>query len=337
MPRLDVVMKYIRQIDEYIKELRKGMSHSHPYSVDALRFYLDELERIRDVIMNSNLESGENLDNLMHKIRDCIRECLHPTYTGKPQVLPKPVPEPWRPPVTVTGVNIIFVCDISDSMFRNGGLEPGGRVRNLLVSFANEIERYAKMARIPCKVSLVTYTDPTDKEGKNRPVFWTIELNKDPNISKLSQAFSSIDRGKWAKGGDYEEAGMTCMYKTIDTVYDNSIVNGKPVENSIILVSDERQKMKNSQHPPHPRFPDEVTLQQIDAKFDELKIQNRYALIPMRRGYTNPAKGTVGAVDYNRDVKKFFRQCREYWLANDLNDIRDWVLWTLDPTKAPKK
>ncbi|KZR57918.1 hypothetical protein [Pseudobacillus badius] len=336
MARLETVVRYIREIDSRIIDLRKGMSHSHPYSVDALRFYVDELEHIRDVIMNSNLESGANLDRLMDKIRDCTRDCLAPVYQGKPQVLPTPVPDPWKPPVTVTGVNVILVCDISDSMFRNGGLEKGGRVRNLLVSFAKEIERYATMAKIPSKVSLVTYTDPTDRAGKNRPVFYTVELNKQP-VSKLDNAIQNINRGKWAKGGDYEEAGMTCMYKTIDTVFDKSIVNGKPVENSIILVSDERQKMKNSQHPPHPRFPHEVTLQQLDAKFDLKKIQNRYALIPMTRGYTNPSKGIVGKVNYNRDVKKFFRQCREYWNAKNLNDIKDWVAWTLDPTKAPKK
>lgn len=343
MTQLRYVMNYMKELDEFIKDLRKGMAHTHPYSVDALRYYLDELEEARDMIMNSDLRSGENLDTLMNKIRECARACLRPTYSCKPQVLPKPVPDPWKPPVTVTGVNIIFVCDISDSMFEGGGLERGGRVRNLLVAFANEIERYAKMAKIPCKVSLVTYTDPTDIAGKNRPVYWTIELNKSSAVGKLADAFENINRGKWARGGDWEEAGMTCMYKTIDTVIDKSIVNGKPVENSIILVSDERQKMKNSQYPPHPRYPNEVSLAQLDGKFDSLKIQNRYALIPMWYGYTKlptrTQKGQWGKLshEYNVDVQKFFRQCREYFKASSLNDIRDWVTWTLDPTKAPKK
>lgn len=339
MAKLSVVMKYMKEIDEMIKDLRKGMSHSHPYSVDALRHYVDELEYARDVIMNSDLETGENLDSLMQKIRDCVRECLRPAYSGKPQVLPKPVPDPWKPPVTVTGVNVIFVCDISDSMFEGGGLEKGGRVRNLLIAFANEIEKISKLAKIPSKVSLIGYADPTDRAGKNRPTFWTITLNKRP-VSELSNAFEKINRTGWARGGDHPESGMTAMYKTIDTVIDKSIVNGKPVENSIILVSDERNKMKGSQHPPHARF-DEVTLAQVDGKFDSLKIQNRYGLIPMKRGYTKTpsttSKGTVGSVNYNVDVQKFFRQCREYFNASSLADVRDWVTWTLDPTKAPKK
>ncbi|MCP8973208.1 hypothetical protein NMK43_08880 [Bacillus licheniformis] len=334
MAQLRTVMKYMKEIDGFIKDLRKGMQHSHPYSVDALRYYLDELEYARDVIMNSDLESGENLDRLMDKLRECVRECLRPVYSGKPQVLPKPVPDPWKPPVTVTGVNIIFVCDISDSMFEDGGLEKGGRVRKLLVAMANEIERYAKMAKIPAKVSLVGYADPTDRAGRNRPTFWTITLNKQP-VNKLANAFSRINRKGWARGGDNPESGMTAMYKTIDKVIDKSIVNGKPVENSIILVSDERQKMKNSQHPPHPRF-SEVTLSQIDSKFDKLKIQNRYALIPMRKGYVNLRTGKVGSVNWNKDVQKFFRQCREYWNASSLKDVNDWIMWTLDPTKAPK-
>ncbi|MEC4031905.1 hypothetical protein [Bacillus subtilis] len=342
MAQLRTVMKYVKEVDGFIKDLRKGMQHSHPYSVDALRYHLDELEYARDTIMNSDLESGENLDRLMDKLRECVRECLRPSYSGKPQVLPKPVPDPWKPPVTVTGVNLILVCDISDSMFEGGGLEKGGRVRKLLIAFAREVERYAKMAKIPCKVSLVTYTDPTDIRGKNRPIYYTVELNK-AAPSKLDGAISKINRGKWARGGDWHEAGMTCMYKTIDKVIDKSIVNGKPVENSIILVSDERQKMKNSQYPPHPRFPNEVTLAQLDGKFDKLKIQNRYALIPMKYGYTRlPTRYVSGkwgklGHEQNKDVQKFFRQCREYFKASKLADIQDWVAWTLDPTKAPKK
>lgn len=340
MANLSVIMRYMKEIDEMIKDLRRGMSHSHPHSVDALRSYLDELMLIREEIMLSDLETGANLDNLMAKMRECVRECLRPSYTGKPQVLPRPVPDPWKPPVTVTGVHVIFVCDISDSMFDGGGLEKGGRVRNLLVAFANEIDRIAKLAGIPSKVSLIGFADPTDRLGKNRPTFWTITLNKQPS-SSLANAFNNINRGGFVRGLDYEEAGMTAMYKTIDTVIDKSIVNGKPVENSIILVSDERQKMKNSQHAPHKNYPNEVTLTQLDGKFDALKIQNRYALFPMKKGYTKmpsaTSKGAVGATNYNVDSKKFFRQCREYFNASSINDIRDWVSWTLDPTKAPKK
>lgn len=341
MAQLQVVMNYIKKIDEIIKDLRKGMAHSQPYSVDALRSYTDELEHIRDVILNSNLESGENIDSLLARARECIRTCLRPSYSGKPQVLPSPSPEPWTPPVTVTGVNVIFVVDISDSMFEGGGLESGGRVRKLLVAMANEIERYASTANIPCKVSLVGYADPTDRAGHNRPIFWTITLNKRP-VSELANAFNNISRSGFVNGADAPESGMTAMYKVIDTVIDKSIVNGNPVENSIILVSDERQKMQGSQHPPHPRFA-EVSLNQVDSKFDALKIQNRYGLIPMRYGYINQptptSSGTVGTLstEHNKDVRKFFRQCREYFKATSLSDVQDWVKWTLDPTQAPRR
>ncbi|WP_395894829.1 hypothetical protein ACH2FV_19595 (plasmid) [Bacillus safensis subsp. safensis] len=345
MTQLKTVMRYMREIDATIKDLRKGMSHGHPYSVDALRFYVDELEDIRDSIMQADLESGENLDSLFVKLRECIRECVQPSYTGKPQVLPKPKPDPWKPPVTVTGVNLILVLDTSDSMFEAGGLEKGGRVRKLLVAFANEVERYAKLAKIPCKVSMVAYTDPTDKNKppRNRPVFWTIELNKSKNIADLSNAISRINRGKWARGSSWPESGMTCIYKTIDKVIDKSIVNGKPVENSLVLVSDERQKLKGGNAPPHPLYPNEVTFKMLEAKLDKLKVFNRYALIPMKVGYTTlPSiwhKGKKGTLksQWNKDVRKMFRQSREYWNAKTLKDVDDWVKWTLDPTKAPKK
>ncbi|MGG3801250.1 hypothetical protein [Metabacillus fastidiosus] len=337
MYQLGNLMKYVKQIDGFIKDLRRGMAHAHPHSVDALRAYLEELENARDIIMESDLESGENLDSLTEKLRECIRECIRPGYSGKPQVLPNPIPDPWKPPVTVTAVNIIFVCDISDSMFENGGLEikngKNGRIRQLLIDMAKKIESQAMSANVPTVVSLVGYADPTDKFGHNQPTFWTITLNKRP-VSELDDAFTNINRKGWARGSDNPESGMTAMYKTIDTVYDNRIINGKPVENSIILVSDERNKMKNSQHLPHPKYRDEVSLAQVDGKFDQLKIQNRYALIPMQRGYTT--NGTVGRVDWNRDVKKFFRQTKEYWGVSTAKDLNDWVKWTLDPTQAPK-
>jgi hypothetical protein len=336
MPTLKTVINYVKQIDEFIKDLRRGMAHAHPYSVDALRSYVDELEEIRDTIMDATLMSGQNLDTLLQKMRECVRMCLHPPYTGKPQVLPKPIIDPWKPPVTVTGVNIIFVIDLSDSMFERGGLEKGGRVRNLLIAMANEIERYAKAAKIPCKVSLVGYADPTDPKGKNRPVFWDIILNKDPNVGKLSDAFSNINRSKWARGSDNPESGMTAIYKTIDTVFDKSIVNGKPVENSLILVSDERQKLRGGNPGPHRLFPNEVSYAEIRNKLDKLKLFNRYALIPMKKGYTYSKKGQIGKVNWNSQIIPFFRQCREYWDASTLKDVQDWVTWTLDPTRAPK-
>lgn len=316
-----------------ISNLEVSMRHPHIYSVDALRRDLKELRNIRAAIMRSNVESAASLDYLMEKARECVRGCLHPTYTERPQILPTPTEEDKEIAVTVKGVNLIFVCDISDSMFDGGGLEKGGRVQNLLVKFAKEIERYATKAKIPATCSLVAYTDPTDIGGKNRPVFWDIILNKAP-ISRLDDAFSSIDRGKWARGGDWEESGMTAIHKTLGAVMD------KTVENSLILVSDERNKLHNSQHSSHPRFKD-VTKAEFLTRVDSAKVKNRYALIPMKRGYikmpTATSKGKVGATDYNRDVKTCFRQCKEYFNVRYVSELNNWVKWTLDPSKAPKQ
>ncbi|MBK5496680.1 hypothetical protein P4V05_14430 [Bacillus thuringiensis] len=340
MPKLKSIMRYVKEIDKMIKDLRKGMAHSHPYSVDALRQYVDELEAIREVIMESGLESGENLDTLMYKIRECIRECVRPSYARKPQVLPYPKPDPWVPPVTVTGVNIIFVVDISESMFEGGGLEPGGRVRNLLVATANEIERYAKAAKIPCKVSLVAYADPTDRAGENRPNFWRILLNKSVDVQGLAQAFSDIGTLTFKRGSDFPESGMSAIYHSIDQVIDKSVVNGKPVENSLILVSDDRQKLEGSSEPSH-RLYKEVTYDQVDGKLNSLKVFNRYALVPMKTIYTvlpgRKGPGKIGPGNWNSPIIPFFRQCREYFHVSTLKDVSDWITWTLDPTKAPKK
>lgn len=321
MARLSTIMAYMKRIDEYIHGLRKGMAHTDPYTVDALRQTVEELEAIKESILNADIQSGSNLEKIFEKVNACVRACIRPEYTGKQEVLGKPSPEYWKPPVTVTGVNIIFVVDISQSMFRNGGLEPNGRMRRILSDFSKDIQTRANSASIPCTVSLVWYADPTDKEGKNRPVFWEVALNKDSNINNLTNAFDNVDRSKWAVGSDLPESGMSAIYHTIPTVFDSSIINGKRVENSLILVSDERQKLHGGNPSSHPLYT-EVTYNDVLNRCETFGIKNRYALIPTHNGW-------------NSQIIPFFRQVRDYNSVQSSSDLSDWVLWTLDPTQAP--
>lgn len=321
MAHLGTIMMYLKQIDLAIAQLRKKMAHAHPYSVDALRHTLEEIEAIRRVLLRSELQSGANLEKLLEKIKACIRTCIRPEYSGKQEVLGYPSYEYWRPPVTSTGVNIIFMVDISHSMFRSGGLEPGGRIRRVLVDFSREMETRALAAGIPCKVSLIWYADPTDQHGQNRPIFWDVALNKVSDINRLATAFTHVNLGKWAVGADLPESGMSAIYHSIDSVFDQSVVNNKPVENSLILVSDERQKLHGGNPGSHPNYR-EVTFQDVQSKCDRLGLKNRYALFPINNGQNN-------------QTIPFFRQVREITAVQSANDLSDWLTWTLDPTLAP--
>lgn len=331
MPKLSIVMKYMKEIDEMIRDLRNGMKHAHPHSVDALRHYVEELELVKSSILSSELLSGKNLDTLLSKARECLRSCIRPSYANKPEVLPRPIIDVWTPPVTVTGVNIIFVVDITHTMFYGGGLEKGGRMRNLLVDTSKYISDVSKAAGIPCVVSLVFFADPTDYNGNNRPIFWEVALNKESDIGKLTWEFDNVNRTKWSTGADHPESGMSAIHHTIDTVHDASIVNGSPVENSVILVSDERQKLEGGIPGSHSRYT-EVTLTEVTNKCDTLGIVNRYGIIP--KDYDG-ITGSALSHPYNNQILPFFTDTFEYSKISKLSHVQDLINWTLDPTSIP--
>lgn len=315
------------------------MLHSGSLAVDAMRSTVHELEEIRDAIFKSTMQGNKNMDSLLMKYRDCVRECLHPYYNEKPQRIGQPVPEKWKPPeipVTVTAVNIIIVLDISDSMFDWGGFQSGGKKRKLIQEFATKIKKRAEEEGVPTVVSLVAYADPTDKYGKNRPTFWEIVLNKSSDVGQLANKIGSINKNKWVNGLSQHEEGMTAIYKTIDTVYDKRVVNGKPTENIVILISDERQRYKPHVNS-HKNYQNTVTETQFLTKMKNLKIKNIFGLLPFDKGYNyvnyapNPKNPISGGKGWNSYLRKSFRSTKEYWNINTVDQLDDWVRWSLDP------
>lgn len=341
MPQLSFVINYLKELDKVIKDLRNGMKHSHPYSVDALRHTVKELEDIKETLLTAELRSGKNLESILEKVRDCIRACIRPPYTGMPEVLPKPVPEKWAPPVTVTGVNIIFVVDISRSMFvQGGGMETNGRIRKLLIAMAKEIKKYADQAKIPTKVSTLYYADPSNPSNQkgSEKRFWQIGLKHETDLDKLAKDFETVNRNAWAIGKDCPESGLTAMYKALDLLFDHSELNGKPIENSLILVSDDVQKADDAPGSDtcpksHPNFK-EVKINDLKNKLKQLKMKNVYALLP--RYYGSPRCGNGRKVNnWGWCYMSLFTDHKEYWQVKNINDVYDWVLWTLDPSSAP--
>ena len=307
MPSLSEVVNKMKEVDSLIADLRRGMRHVHPYSVDALKRHVNELEKIRERIMREPMDSQQNLEDLLNKLGNCIRECLYPPYTGKPQTLPKPVPTPWEPPVTVPGVNLIMVVDSSESMW--DALSVGGRIYELLVDWANYIKDMAEEAKVPATASVVWYGDPTNPDNRPHDV---ITMNKEPisNFpSKISQPVTD-----WSIGVDFPESGMTAIHNSIEEVYDPS------VENSLILVSDDSNKISGGPYD-RPELFSEVSLGAVTSKLDSLGIFNRYGLIPPKE---------------NAHIEDFFLQVRNYNKSGiSFNYISDWARWTLDPTQAP--
>lgn len=311
------IINYVKEIDRIIAQLRRGMAHTHSYSVDVLRSTVDELEAIRDTIMSSELQSGENLDALLQKIRDCVRECLHPTYNGATQVLPRPEPDPWNPVVEVPGVNLIMVIDASHTMRPH--LNVGKRVYNLLVQFANSISATAVSASIPATVSLVWYGDPTTKSNtyknsKHPNGFWHIDMNKGAVTDFPARISRQFPVNMWDLGKDKPESGYTAIYESIAQVYDPN------VENTLILVSDDWNKIHGSNKSSTYGFT-EVKLQPLIDLCDNLGIKNRYGLLPS--GRTSNAPG-------------FFRQTKNFNASPmNLSMVQDWIDWTLRPSTAP--
>jgi hypothetical protein len=316
MPQLSTLISYVKQIDNYIQDLRNGMAHAHPHSVDALRSYVEELENIRDTILGATLKGGQNLDALLGKVRDCLKACVSPTYTGKPAVLPPPTPETPEPKITVPGVNIIMVIDASHSMIPE--LSIGARIYKVIVDFANTVKQYAAKGNIPATVSLVWYGDPTNLDNQKKNAthpngFWWIAMNKG-NVNDFPNKVSGqFPVNMWKKGKDFPESGMTCIYQCLSQVY-------KPgVENSLILVSDDWQKLEGSSKPSHRNFK-ETTLSAVTGLANNLKVRNRYAIVPASK---------------MANIRPFFKDIKDYDRKSlSIKDIMPWVIWTLDPTST---
>lgn len=335
--KLYQMMNVMKELDANIMAIRKQMTQSTSYAVDPLRNTVQNMEDARDAVMRGTLASGANLDALMAKYRECVRGCLNPSYNGKPDVLAVPVPEPWEPkpePVTVTAVHLIMYIDISESMFSHGGLGPNKRTRNLLQAFANEVKVRADQENVPTKVSLVGFADPTDKLGKNRPIFWETIVRQSSNVGDLADAIGTINWDKWADGLSTQEEGMTCISKTIDSLVDKSILNGKPTENVIILVSDERQRFAPHLNG-HKNYPYTVTETAFRAQMKKHGIVNIFGMVPFNKGYNYDKYYRVTGIgtgkDWNRYLKPVFRSTKEFWDTSSMAQLQDWVRWTLNP------
>ena len=344
--KLRQVMDIMRQIDEEILNSKKSMMNMDSLGVDAVRHFVNELEDIRETLFNETFVANRSLDNLLLKYRECIRDCIRPSYTFKYPPLPDPIPEKWveELPVTVTAVNLIVYLDISESMFKWGGFKAGGVKRTLLQNFVNKIkkrldEEKAKGKDIPFKVTLVGYADPTDKNGHNRQngKFWVVpaDVRGTTDVGKLAAAIGSINRNAWVQGLSQLEEGLTCVYKTIDHLYDNTVVNGKKTENIVLLISDERQRAKDITGS-HRNYTQTVTTAQFKNKMNQLGIKNVFGLLPFSVGFNytgynvNTSKPTK-TVNWNSGIRGLFRSTKEYWKTTQLNQMDNWVRWILDP------
>lgn len=336
--KLGNVLEAVRRLDAQIIAIRKQMMQSSSYGVDALRHIVGELENVKEALLNGDLVSNSNLDALMQKYRECVRGCLQAEYNDKPNVLEVPRPDPWEPkpePVTVTAVHIIMYIDISESMFSHGGLGPNQRTRNLLQAFANEIKVRADAENVPTKVSLVGFADPTDKKGHNRPIFWETILRQSSDVGALANAIGSINWNKWVDGLSPQEEGMTCISKTIDSLVDKGVVNGKPTENIIILVSDERMRL--APHlPGHKNYPYTVTDTAFKAQMKKHGIVNMFAMVPFNKGYNYDkyfkVTGIGSGKGWNKYLRPVFRDTKEFWDTTKIAHLMNWVKWSLNPS-----
>jgi hypothetical protein len=262
--QLELLVKQVAIIETVIGELSFAMRHTSPLSVDALRKQKEELELVLDELLESCVVSNFDLEFLLGKNGECLRECFRPSYTGKPVVLPRPKwdnpppPIPPDPPVaSVPGVNLIVYIDTSGSM--KGTLSASGYIRKALLGFANYLKNQSVRANIPCTVSLVWYGDKTDTNGDGAN-YYTIAMNK----GDVANFESSLSAPKWYSGGsNAPESGILAMKDTLATVVKSGVAN------TLIYITDAPSKLSESGASPN----------SVKALFDSYDIQ-RYAIIP---------------------------------------------------------
>lgn len=223
-----LLVEKVRQVEQTIKELNRAMRHlSSPESVAVLRRVRNELDLIYDQIMNSCIVSNTDIEHLLTKHRECIRECIRPVWQAEPINLPYPTPyvppaPPAPPVVSVAGVNLIIYADATGSMTDDWR----GSLGNKFVEFATYLNNEAVKAGIPCKVSLIWFGD---KNGQ----LTSVGLNKGSS-SDLARAFRAAP--VLHAGNEIPESGMLAIYKTLKNYVDPSVAN------TLIYVTDALSK-----------------------------------------------------------------------------------------------
>lgn len=234
---LDSLVKQVSVVEKVIKDLRFTMRHASPQSVDALRRQIEELEAVYEELMESCVVSDFDLEYMLGKHDECLRNCFRPVYTGQPVVLPKPQwdtpppPPPDETPMpTVPGVNLILYIDTSGSMRR--ALGANGDVRKELETFASYLKSESERANIPCTVSLIWFGDRTDRNGDGQN-YYTIAMNKE-SVANFPTKVSNPTR--YRGGYNIPESGILCMKETLTQVI-------KPgVANTLIYITDAPSK-----------------------------------------------------------------------------------------------
>ena len=282
---LDSLVRQVEAIEKAIKDLRFTMRHATaPQSVDALRRQIEELESIYEELMESCIISDLDLEALLTRNVDCLRNCLRPYYTGKPIVLPKPQwdvqppPKPDNPPLpTVPGVNLILYVDTSGSMRNTLGTR--GNVRKTLEAFATYLKSESERANIPCTVSLIWFGDRTDPVGDGVN-YYTIAMNKE----SVANFPSKVSAPHWYRGGsNLPESGILCMKETLAQVY-------KPnVSNTLIYITDAPSKENELGATPN----------QVKKMFQDYSIR-AYAIHP-----TNKAPDISSMFVEQRDINSY--------------------------------
>lgn len=234
---LDSLVAQVSLIEKVIKDIRATMRHSDPQSVDVLRKYAEELERVYEELMDSCVVSNFDLESMLQWHNECLRNCFRPSYTGEQLTLPKPkwdVPPPPKPdvppPPTVPGVNLILYVDTSGSM-RNA-LSEGGAVRKELEAFAAYLKSESERANIPCTVSLIWFGDRTDNQGDGEN-YYTIAMNKETVANFPAKVSNPV---RYKGGTSAPESGILCMKETL------SLVVKPGVANTLIYITDAASK-----------------------------------------------------------------------------------------------
>ncbi len=258
---LESLVKQVSVLERTIAELNYSMRHASPPSVDALRKQKEELQYIMDEILDSCVVSNYDLEYILTEHDGCLRDCIRPSYTGKPIVLPKPKwdtpppPPPPEPPIaTVPGVNLIIYVDTTGSM--SGDLR--GKLKEELVAFANYLKNQSTRANIPCTCSIVWYGDAKYDGSK----WYTIHMNKE-DVSNFPTKIAQPVR---YSGGDNPESGILAVKETLNTVYKSG------VQNTLIYITDAPSKAQENG----------ATPSGIKQMFADKKIQ-AYGIHPLKK------------------------------------------------------
>lgn len=80
---LGVVVEQVRRIEYAVQRIEQAMRHASPATVDSLRRDKEQLQKVFDFIMQTDVQAEVSIPHLLSSYKTCLQGCISSAYSDK--------------------------------------------------------------------------------------------------------------------------------------------------------------------------------------------------------------------------------------------------------------